>query len=121
MRLKDILYDPISSNQAAHVKKRYISEIERLIYKKLETASILNTKGLLVTVDIIKVFNWLTILFLAVLQKQGFGERFLKCIQILIKNQKSCVVNGSITTKFFSLDKGVCQGNPISAFSSFLF
>ena len=59
----------------------------------------------------------MTILFfLAVLQKYGFGERFLKWIQILIKNQESCVVNGGITTKFFSLDRGARQGDPISAF-----
>ena len=59
----------------------------------------------------------LTILFLlAVLQKYGFEERFLKWIKILINNQESCVVNGAITTKFFSLDRGVHQGDPISAF-----
>ena len=45
------------------MKKRHISEIGRLIYEILETASILNTKGFLLTVDIIKAFDWLIILF----------------------------------------------------------
>ena len=59
----------------------------------------------------------MTILFLlAVLQKYGFREQFLIWIQILGKNQESCIVNGGITTKFFSLDRGVRQGDPISAF-----
>ena len=49
------------------MKKRHISEIGRLIYEILEIASILNTKGFLLTVDIIKAFDWLIILFLAVL------------------------------------------------------
>ena len=40
----------------------------------------------------------------------------LKWIQILIKNQISCVVNDGITTKFFSLDREARQGDPISAF-----
>ena len=40
---------------------------------------------------------------------------FLKWIQILIKNQESCV-NVGITTKFFSLDREDHQGHPISAF-----
>ena len=52
----------------------------------------------------------------AVLQKYSFRERFLKWIQIIIKNQESCNVNGGITTKFFSLDTGVHQGKPVFAF-----
>ena len=99
------------------MKNRYISESGRLIYDVIEAASILNKKGFLVTVDIEKAFDSVDHSFLlAVLQKYGFGERFLKWIQILIKNQESCVVNGGITTKFFSLDRGARQGDPISAF-----
>ena len=118
-RLNDILPDLylISSNQTAYVKNRYISESGKLIYDVLETASILNKKGFLVTVDIEKAFDSVDHSFLlAVLQKYGFGERFLKWIQILIKNQESCVVNGGITTKFFSLYRRLRQGDPISAF-----
>ena len=57
--------------------------------------------------DIEKAFDLVDHSFLlAVLQKYGFGERFLKWIQILIKSQESYVVNGGITTKFFGLDRG---------------
>ena len=116
-RLKDILPHLISSNQTASVKNRYISESGRLIYDVLETASILNKKRFLVTVDIEKAFDLIDHYFLlVVLQKYGFGERFLKWIQILIKNQESCVLNGDITTKFFSIDRGTRQGDLISAF-----
>ena len=55
-RLKDMLPDLISSNQMVYVKNRYISESGRLIYDVLETASILNKKGFLVTIDIEKAF-----------------------------------------------------------------
>ena len=99
------------------MKNRYISESGRLIYDVLGTASILNKKGFLVTVDIEKALDSVDHSFLlAVLQKYGFEKRFLKWIQILIKNQESCVVNGGITTKFFSLDRGARQGDSISAF-----
>ena len=37
-------------------------------------------------------------------------------MQLLIKNQESCILNGGITTKFFSLDKGARQGDQILAF-----
>ena len=84
--LKDILPHLISSNQTAYVKK-HINESGRLIYDILETASILNKTRFLLTVDIKKAFDLADHSFLlAVLrQKYGFGERFLKCIQILIK------------------------------------
>ena len=89
------------------MKIRYINESGRLIYDVLQTASILNKKGFLLTVDINKAFNSVNHSFLlAVLQKYGFGEWFLKWIQILIKNQETCVVNGGITTKFLSIDRG---------------
>ena len=57
-RLKDILPHLISSNQTAYVKNRYVSESGRLIYDVIETASFLNKKGLLVTVDIEKAFGF---------------------------------------------------------------
>ena len=117
MRLKDILPHLTSFNQTASVKNRYINERVRLIYDVLETASILNKKGFLVKVDIGKTFDSLDHSFLlADLQKHGFGERFLKWIHILIKNQESCVVNVGIISKFFSLLKGARQGEPISVF-----
>ena len=56
-RLKNILPDLISSNQPAYVKNRYINESGRLIYNVHETASILNKKGFLITVDIEKAFG----------------------------------------------------------------
>ena len=83
-RLKGILPDLISFKQTAYVKNRYISASG--------TASILNKKGFLVTVDIENVFD-------------SVEEHLLKWIQILIKNQISCVENDGITTKFFSLDR----------------
>ena len=78
-RLKDILPHLISSNQTAYAKNRYVRESGRLIYDVLETASILNKKGFLVTVDIENVFNTVDHSFLlAVSRKYGFGEHFLK-------------------------------------------
>ena len=56
-RLKDILPDLISFNQTPYVKSRYMSENGRIIYFVLGTASILNKKGLFVTLDIEKAFD----------------------------------------------------------------
>ena len=40
------------------------------------------------------------------LKKFGFGKEFIKWIQILLKNQESCIINGGTTTKYFKLQKG---------------
>ena len=34
----------------------------------------------------------------------------------LLNNQKSCIINGGFTTKYFKLDKGTRQGDPISVY-----
>ena len=62
-RLKDILPHLILSNRTACVKNRFISESGRLLHDVLETASILDKKRFLVTVDIKKALIRLTILF----------------------------------------------------------
>ena len=37
-------------------------------------------------------------------------------VKILLRDQELCVFNTITTTKYFSLGKGACQGDPISAF-----
>ena len=34
----------------------------------------------------------------------------------ILNNQESCIINGGITTKYFKLDTGARQGDPISAY-----
>ena len=48
--------------------------------------------------------------------KIGFGETFIKWIQILLKNQESCIINGGSTTKYFKLEKCTRQWDPISSY-----
>ena len=53
-RIKNVLPFLISSNQAAYVKNRFISESGRVISDILEIANTLALEGFLVTVDIEK-------------------------------------------------------------------
>ena len=52
----------------------------------------------------------------SVLKKYGFGENFIHIIKTLLKNQESCVINGGKTTKYFPLQRGARQGDPVSAY-----
>ena len=67
--------------------------------------------------DIEKAFDSLDHkLLISSLEKYGFGKNFMSLVKILLKNQKSCVLNGGTTTKYFLLGRGACQGDQISAY-----
>ena len=97
--LKNALPSLISSNQTAYWNGRFISEGGRLIS------------------DIEKAFDSVNHNFLLkVLENYGFSQDFLKWIVILLQDQKSCVVNGNKTTRYFTLKRGTRQGDPILAY-----
>ena len=107
----------ISSQQTAYVANRCISESGRLISDLLDVTEKFKTKGYLVTIDIEKTFDSLDYSFLlTVLEKFGFGTNFIDWIKIFLNEQESCVINGGVTTKYFKLEKGVQQGDPVSAY-----
>ena len=68
-------------------------------------------------IDFEKVFYSMNHAFFnAALKKYGFGDNFIDWIKILLNNQESCVINRGHTTKYFKLERGACQGDPISAY-----
>ena len=74
-------------------------------------------EGFLVTMDVEKAFHSLDHKFLiSVLKKFGFGQSFISWIEIILKNQELCFINGGGTTKYFKLNRGTRQGDPISAY-----
>ena len=74
-------------------------------------------EGFLVAMDVEKAFDSLDHKFLiSVLEKFGFGQNFISWVEIILKNQESCVINGGTTTKYFKLNRGARQGDPISVY-----
>ena len=65
------------------------------------------TKGYLVTIDIEKAFDSL--------EKFGFRANFIDWIKIFLNEQKSCVINGGVTTQYCNFEKRVRKGDPVSA------
>ena len=49
-------------------------------------------------------------------KEYALGKTFIKRIKTLLDNQESSIIKGGFTTKYFKLDKGTCQGDPISAY-----
>ena len=77
----------------------------------------LNLKGYIVTLDIEKSFDSLSHSFLLVcLKKYEYRNNFIKWVEMLPECQVSCIINGGNTTKYFKLQKGARQRDPISVY-----
>ena len=105
-RLKKTLLFLIFANQSAYVDGRW------LISDLLEINNALKLHELLITIDIQKVFDSVDHAFLiSTLERYGFGNRIVRWVKILLKNQESCIINGGNTTKYFKLEKGIRLGD----------
>ena len=51
---------------------------------------------------------------ISALERYGLGKRFFNWVQILLKNQESCIINGGNTTLYFKLEKGTRKVDPVS-------
>ena len=45
-----------------------------------------------------------------------FGENFIHWINVLLNKQQSCLINEGFTSRYFNLEKGARQGDPILAY-----
>ena len=116
-KLKKTLPSIIKSDQTAYVPGRFIGESARQISDILEVTKTFNIPGYMITMDIEKAFDSMDHVFLLkVIEKFGFGKKFIDWIRIIIKNQESCVMNGGNSTGYFILERGARQGDPISAY-----
>ena len=107
----------VSPNQTAYLEGRFISEGGRLFSDILQVTDFLKLRESLVTVNIQTAFDSVNHIFLiTALKKHDFAENFIKWIQILLRSQKSCIINGRTTTKYLKLEKDIKQGDPISAY-----
>ena len=71
----------------------------------------------MITIDFEKAFDSLNHEFLMqVLRKVGFPDYFIEWIQILLRDQESCVINDGTASAYFKLQRGARQGDPISAY-----
>ena len=106
----------MSPGQTAYVNGRFIGESGRLISDIIKVCDIEKLSGYLMTIDFEKAFDSMNHAFLtAALKKYGFGDNFIDWIKTLLNNQESCVINGGQTTKYFKLERGARQGDPVSA------
>ena len=106
----------ISSDQTAYIKNRFIGTYVRMIYDIFELAENGLLSGALLFLDFEKAFDSVEWNFIyQVLEKFGFGENYIRWIQILYKNPEFMIKNNGWISATCKMSRGIRQGCPISA------
>ena len=76
------------------------------------------SNGFLIAVDFEKAFDSVGHYFLFEVLELffGFGEMFCTWVKIMYTDITSCVMNGGNSTGYFSIKRGVRQGDPLSPY-----
>ena len=74
-----------------------------------------NIEGKMICIDFKKAFDTVSRDFLF-RTLSGFGPSFIQWIHTFYNNISSCVLNNGFSTHLFAVERGVRQGDPLSAF-----
>ena len=73
--------------------------------------------ALMLFIDFQKAFDSVEWEFLfKCLEAFNFGTDFLHWVRVFYKNIQSCILNNGMTSNFFTLERGVRQGDPLSPY-----
>eukprot|EP00253_Pinus_taeda_P030204 PITA_30204 len=114
-RLKPILSQHISSEQFAFLHHRQIHEAVASAHELLHTLHIKKQKGMILKVDLSKAFdrsNWLYLRSL--LTHLGFSYPYIKWTMSCITDVNYSVLLNGEATNFFTAERGLRQGCPLS-------
>ncbi len=114
-RLQGIIGNIINSDQSGYIKNRYIGDNIRTISDIIDYCKIYNKPGIICLIDFQKAFDSVSWSFLyKTLDALNFGENLQRWVKLLYNNTSSCVTNNGYSSAFFSVERGVRQGCPVS-------
>lgn len=116
-RLEKVLPSVIHHNQHAFVKNRTIFDAIRTIEDVLCFTKSKSIDAFLIAIDFEKAFDSVDRNFLfETLKEFNFGTSLLNWVKTFYHDISSCVMNNGHASPFFSIKRGVRQGDPISPY-----
>ena len=116
-RIKSSLNHIVHENQTGYIKNRYIGQNIATINDIIHYTETENIPALLIAVDFEKAFDCLDWTFLqSCLIRFGFPDFILNWVTILYADIQSCVINNGTLSEYFSIERGVRQGCPLSPY-----
>ena len=107
----------IHHNQTGYVEDRYIGQTIRSIFDKMEFTYFKNIPDIFIFIDFKKAFHRLEWHYLfSCLKAFMFGPSFINWVKMLYTNIQSCVMNNGMASDYFTLERGVRQGDPLSPY-----
>ena len=114
-RLLKVLHHVILPDQTCGVKGRFIGENVAFLRDVSIVANELNLPAAILSLDQEKAFDRVDWSFLlTTLRHMGFGESFVKWVQLLYTDIRSAVLIDGYTSNWFKPSRGVRQGCPLS-------
>jgi len=116
-RLKMTLPHIIKMSQVGYIKGRNIVDNIRTVEDIMYYTKQENVAGILMSIDFEKAFDSCSWTFLELtMRKFNFGDSFIQWVKTFYNEATSCVSNNGYTSKYFKLERGVRQGDPLSPY-----
>ena len=97
------------------LKIAILSKEVRSIFDTMDFTAEENYPGLMIFIDFQKAFDTREWCFLQrCLESFNFGLEFIRWLMTFYNNIQSCVIKNGITSDYFTLERGVRQGDPLS-------
>ena len=116
-RLKKVLHRLVDNHQMAFIKGRQIMDAVLIANECVESRQRSKCPGILCKLDIQKAYdhsNWIFLLLM--MQRMGFGAKWIRWVKFCISTIKFSILVNITPSGFFSSQRGLRQGDPLSPF-----